>query len=469
MSVYQHVGWEHGELVDALLFSFPPSLPSPLPSPPPSSQPAYPLLPNARMPLLHTRYFFAKLSHYFARFFGRSQQGANASNIDTPGPQLSTSSDPLPWTQHLATTTARASGGLLPAADSLNAPHRMSPSSSVSHSPQSTPQPTGTLSPVAHSLSLMHHPLTATPLPLHTDALPVASVDLPPDRHTLSLPEACSHEAQPPSLPQCSTISLPVDPYVSAHRTSNQAQGSQTISSAQVTNIASPSPVNTYLSGAMTDPLCNSFVPPDIDPLHVNSSHHQSPTATSLPIGVNHPTEPQMLVFQHPPSMDHTPSSSSLPQSREPRMFDHTHNLTFNHTQFINNAQLVAPTGSGLKTLYEHSMPDGFHNLAACFPPARCHLETQRDYIDRICNQWALGKLDPEKFVMWLHGPFGIGKTAVAQSSAEELEAINKLLATLFFSHSNANHDDPRCVFPSLAYQIATVCKSLAALVDARI
>ncbi|KAJ3560406.1 hypothetical protein NP233_g10859 [Leucocoprinus birnbaumii] len=222
----------------------------------------------------------------------------------------------------------------------------------------------------------------------------------------------------------------------------------------------------------MTDLSRDFVIPPaDIGPLRTNSSHHQSSTATSLPIGVNHPTEPQMLALRHPSSTVQTPSPSYVPQSREPRMFDHAHDLIFNHAHFINNAQFnsVAPAGSGLKTLYEHSMPDAFHNSAARFPPARCHLQTRRDYIDRICNQWALGKLDPEKFVMWLRGPFGIGKTAVAQSSAEELEAINKLLATLFFSRSNANRDDPRRVFPSLAYQITTVCESFAALVDARI
>ncbi|KAJ3564770.1 hypothetical protein NP233_g8069 [Leucocoprinus birnbaumii] len=113
-------------------------------------------------------------------------------------------------------------------------------------------------------------------------------------------------------------------------------------------------------------------------------------------------------------------------------------------------------------------MPDAFHDSAARFPPPKCHLGTRKEYIKEITN-WALGESEHKEPVLWMRGPFGVGKTAVAQSSAEALKPINKLLATLFFSRSNADRDDPRRVFPSLVYQISTLCKQFAIIVDTRI
>ncbi|KAF5348898.1 hypothetical protein D9756_009856 [Leucocoprinus leucothites] len=67
-----------------------------------------------------------------------------------------------------------------------------------------------------------------------------------------------------------------------------------------------------------------------------------------------------------------------------------------------------------------------------------------------------------------MHGPFGVGKTAVSQSCAEALERINKLAATLFFSRSNGDRDDPRRVFPSIAYQLAIKCPPFREIIDKR-
>ncbi|KAJ3553002.1 hypothetical protein NP233_g12747 [Leucocoprinus birnbaumii] len=337
-----------------------------------------------------------------------------------------------------------------------NISHRALPSSSVSPHCLDTPRPTGVLSSTAHSSSsLIHHALVATPIPLHADALPVALSDRPLDSRPLPT-EPPTNEPQSPPTPQYLTLPPPVNsylPHLLERRAPNQTQDA-------ALSVSRPHDIPPMAS-----------IPTHIDPPHLRSSQRQRPTVMPLPVGVNHPTGPQMFALPPPSSMVQTPSSSLLPHSHEPRMFDNAHDMVLNCPQFINNAQFnsVAPAGSGLKTLYEHSMPDAFHDSAARFPPARCHLETRKEYIDRICNQWAFGKLDHENPVMWLHGPFGVGKTAVAQSSAEALKAIHKLIATLFFSRSDKNRSDPRRVFTSLAYQIATVCDLFAALVDVRI
>lgn len=55
--------------------------------------------------------------------------------------------------------------------------------------------------------------------------------------------------------------------------------------------------------------------------------------------------------------------------------------------------------------------------------------------------------------MMWLQGPAGVGKSALAQSCAQE--AGGKLAAAFFFSRPNSR-DDSRCFFTSIAYQLAT-------------
>ncbi|KAJ3567095.1 hypothetical protein NP233_g6585 [Leucocoprinus birnbaumii] len=162
-----------------------------------------------------------------------------------------------------------------------------------------------------------------------------------------------------------------------------------------------------------------------------------------------------------------------LNQYSEHGMFSQAHGLVFNNAQFNNNPHFsnVSPdvgSGAGLRKLLKHSMPDAFHDSAARYPPPKCHLSTRKEYIAQITD-WAAGNSDHEKPVLWMHGPFGIGKSAVAQTSAEALKATRKLLATLFFSRSNADRSNPRQVFTSIAYQIATQCKAYAIVIDTRI
>ncbi|KAJ3554639.1 hypothetical protein NP233_g12378 [Leucocoprinus birnbaumii] len=194
---------------------------------------------------------------------------------------------------------------------------------------------------------------------------------------------------------------------------------------------------------------------------------HQHNT-TLAPTGPPHSIEPESLShFQpepRPSSAALSPPSSLLPHSPEYRMFDQAHDLVIKNGQFTH----VPPTGPGLDKLLENSMPDAFHDSLARHPPPKCHLGTRKEYISMITS-WALGESEHKEPVLWMRGPFGIGKTAVAQSSAEALKPVDKLLATLFFSRSNSDRDDPRRVIPSIVYQITTLCESFAKVIDARV
>ncbi|KAF5347623.1 hypothetical protein D9756_010667 [Leucocoprinus leucothites] len=119
----------------------------------------------------------------------------------------------------------------------------------------------------------------------------------------------------------------------------------------------------------------------------------------------------------------------------------------------------------GLAQLLKYSMPDAFYNSSARYPPPKCHLGTRKEYITLI-TKWVLGVSDRKEPILWMRGPFGVGKSAVAQSCAEVLAPVNKLAATLFFSGSNEDRDDPRRVFTSIAYQIATKFPSFREIID---
>ncbi|KAJ3567096.1 hypothetical protein NP233_g6587 [Leucocoprinus birnbaumii] len=153
------------------------------------------------------------------------------------------------------------------------------------------------------------------------------------------------------------------------------------------------------------------------------------------------------------PSGSEPPSTIAplLNQYSEHGMFSQAHGLVFNNAQFNNNPHFnnVSPdvgSGAGLRKLLKHSMPDAFHDSAARYPPPKCHLSTRKEYIAQITD-WAAGNSDHEKPVLWMHGPFGVGKSAVAQT----------------------NRSNPRQVFTSIAYQIATQCKAYAIVIDTRI
>ncbi|KAF5345079.1 hypothetical protein D9756_011172 [Leucocoprinus leucothites] len=145
-------------------------------------------------------------------------------------------------------------------------------------------------------------------------------------------------------------------------------------------------------------------------------------------------------------------------------MFRGAHHLAIKDTYFIDNST----ARSGLEILLSKSMPDAFHDSGARDPPPRCHFGTRQGYITRIVG-WAHGNCSGNQPLLWMYGPFGVGKTAVAQSCADALESEHKLAASLFFSRSSADRDDPQRLFTSIAYQIATKCEEYCNAIESRI
>ena len=64
-----------------------------------------------------------------------------------------------------------------------------------------------------------------------------------------------------------------------------------------------------------------------------------------------------------------------------------------------------------------------------------------------------LFRSDSASRMLWLNGPPGVGKSAIAQTVAERLKEENKLAATFFFSRRGSNNAHQ--LFTTLAWQLA--------------
>jgi NACHT domain len=68
---------------------------------------------------------------------------------------------------------------------------------------------------------------------------------------------------------------------------------------------------------------------------------------------------------------------------------------------------------------------------------------------------WIVGQVGWDEFIMWLYGPAGAGKSAIAQTIAELCHARHLLLASFFFSRTDPKRNNEKRLIASIAYQIA--------------
>ncbi|KAJ7301632.1 hypothetical protein DFH08DRAFT_101564 [Mycena albidolilacea] len=107
----------------------------------------------------------------------------------------------------------------------------------------------------------------------------------------------------------------------------------------------------------------------------------------------------------------------------------------------------------GLQILRHAAAGDAFHDSVERYPQPRCHLEMRTQILDSLWN-WS-SKTDPGSTVLWLHGPAGAGKSAIAQSFCQNLEAGNRLGASFFFKRGHSSRGTAKKLFPTISYQLA--------------
>ncbi|KAF9444094.1 hypothetical protein P691DRAFT_678258, partial [Macrolepiota fuliginosa MF-IS2] len=114
-----------------------------------------------------------------------------------------------------------------------------------------------------------------------------------------------------------------------------------------------------------------------------------------------------------------------------------------------------------LERLEPYTMPDAAMDSSARDPPPKCHPGTRLN-IGAKLEAW-LDAPEEEWNMMWLHGPAGTGKSAVAQTFAEHCSERGRLGAAFFFSRTN-NRNEPKTVIPTIAYQLAVHCRSYSTI-----
>jgi hypothetical protein len=105
-----------------------------------------------------------------------------------------------------------------------------------------------------------------------------------------------------------------------------------------------------------------------------------------------------------------------------------------------------------LNFLKEFVAFDALYDSSAQDPKRQCHPGTRESVLSTMRN-WIDNPSANER-ILWLHGPAGVGKSAIAQTISR-LYKQNQVAATFFFFRSDPNRNDGNRLFPTLAWQLA--------------
>ncbi|KAF8873733.1 hypothetical protein BD779DRAFT_283447 [Infundibulicybe gibba] len=107
----------------------------------------------------------------------------------------------------------------------------------------------------------------------------------------------------------------------------------------------------------------------------------------------------------------------------------------------------------------DHIRTDALHDSSARRPLSRCYPGT-REAALRTISHWVR---DSAPHCLWLHGPAGTGKTAIAQTFSENCHRDGTLGATYFFTKGSTRNParGPPPLFSTLSYQLMSVFPGL--------
>ena len=105
-----------------------------------------------------------------------------------------------------------------------------------------------------------------------------------------------------------------------------------------------------------------------------------------------------------------------------------------------------------MELLQQHIAPGAFHNSDERYDPPKCHPHTRRAVLKKIMD-W-VKDVNKVALFLWLYGPAGTGKSAIAQTIAELLEEAGLLAAAFFFSRNAAGRNDKAPLVATIVYQL---------------
>ena len=103
--------------------------------------------------------------------------------------------------------------------------------------------------------------------------------------------------------------------------------------------------------------------------------------------------------------------------------------------------------------LHRATATAAFHNSKERFDPPKCHPNTRLAVLIAIMR-WIKWEEGLDAFIMWVYGPVGAGKSAIAQTIAEMCEKEMILLASFFFSRNDPSRSNVNPLIATIAYQI---------------
>ncbi|ESK94146.1 nwd2 [Moniliophthora roreri MCA 2997] len=103
------------------------------------------------------------------------------------------------------------------------------------------------------------------------------------------------------------------------------------------------------------------------------------------------------------------------------------------------------------------------HDSGIRYPPPQCHPDTRRGVI-RVLHEWIHSPF-PEQPVMWLYGPAGAGKSAIAQTMSETGQEGGFLVSSFFFSRGDPHRGIANSLCLCIAYGLATSIPELRELI----
>ena len=103
--------------------------------------------------------------------------------------------------------------------------------------------------------------------------------------------------------------------------------------------------------------------------------------------------------------------------------------------------------------LHRETATAAFHNSDERFDPPKCHPNTRLAVLTKIMR-WIRREEDLDAFIMWMYGPAGAGKSAIAQTIAEMCDEEMLLLASFFFSRNDPSRSTAKPLIATIAYQI---------------
>ena len=96
-----------------------------------------------------------------------------------------------------------------------------------------------------------------------------------------------------------------------------------------------------------------------------------------------------------------------------------------------------------------------FHDSEELYDAPKCHPDTRLAVLDEIMQWVGESESARDEFILWLFGPAGAGKSAIAKKIAEIAASKGLLIGTFFFSRTDATRSTKDRLVASLAYQMA--------------